>query len=239
MLVRALGDSLLLITQADHARLAADLLGLVRIPELVGHPRRDELLRAVADHDNGWWESDAAPRVDSDGRPVDFLNVAREERFEIWQRGVERFSEKAPYRSALVAAHALRLFASRRDDPDWSEFLEQLEARRDELIEAAGVSLEELADDDRWTELADDLSLALCLADARLADAPGWRAAIDPADEPLNLRLDPFPFAGATRLELRGRRVPARHWESDSALALALANARWERLEVRVAPRSG
>jgi len=54
MLVRALDASLLVVTQADHARLAADLLALLRLPELAGHPRRAELLRAVADHDNGW-----------------------------------------------------------------------------------------------------------------------------------------------------------------------------------------
>ena len=54
-----------LVTQSDHARLAADLLRLFRLPELLEHPRRELLLRAIAEHDNGWWETDAAPRLDA------------------------------------------------------------------------------------------------------------------------------------------------------------------------------
>ncbi|HSM15097.1 MAG TPA: DUF3891 family protein [Thermoanaerobaculia bacterium] len=236
MLVRAAEDSLLLVTQADHARLAADLLALVRLPAIAAHPRRAELLRAVAEHDNGWWEHDAAPRVDADGRPIDFLAVGRDERCGIWERGVERFAAEAPYRAALVAAHALRLHADRWGDPDWAGFLGRLEARRDELLAAAGLGPAELADDDRWTALADGLSLALCLADARWLDAPGWRGEVAPEEELLTLRLDPFPFAGSSRLELRGRKVPARPYGRDAELALELASARWQRWVVRIAP---
>ena len=56
-----------LVTQADHARLAGDILRLVRLPELVEHPRRELLLRAVREHDNGWWEADSAPRLAASG----------------------------------------------------------------------------------------------------------------------------------------------------------------------------
>lgn len=239
MLVRAIDASLLLVTQADHARLAADLLALVRRAEIVAHPRRSELLRAVADHDNGWWEHDAAPRVDAGGRPLDFLAVGRDERIEIWERGVERFAAEAPWRAALVAAHALRLHADRRADPEWSGFLDRLATRRDELLEVARVGLAELAADDAWTRLADGLSLALCLADARFLDAPGWRGAVEGGPDAVTLRLDPFPFAGTTRLELRGRRIAARPYGRDAELALELAAARWERRAVRVAPLAG
>ena len=66
-----------LVTQSDHARLAADLLRLFRVPELVEHPRRELLLRAVAEHDNGWWEADAAPRLDAKRvSALDFRDVA-------------------------------------------------------------------------------------------------------------------------------------------------------------------
>ncbi|KAB2958267.1 MAG: DUF3891 family protein, partial [Thermoanaerobaculia bacterium] len=114
VIVREAGDAWLVVTQADHARLAADLLALLRLPGLADHPRRAELLAAVADHDNGWWESDAAPRVEAArGRPLDFLSIPLDLRLEIWRRGIERFAAERPWGSALVAAHFLRLSAGR------------------------------------------------------------------------------------------------------------------------------
>ena len=237
MIVRENGSEWVVVTQADHARLASDLLALLRLPGLADHPRRDELLADVAAHDDGWWESDAAPRIDPrSGRPLDFLALDPGARFEIWDRGVERHAAQLPYRAARIATHALRLFASRRGDPAWSGFLGRLEARRDELLEASGRSREELAGDDRWLELADDLSLSAVTASATYLDRPGWRAETRAAGTGVELRLAPFPLAGATRLALRGRRIPVRAYGGDADLAGTLARARWESFEVRVAP---
>ena len=58
------GDLLRVITQPDHARFAAELLSLWRADGLPEHPRREQLLFAVREHDNGWREADAAPWVD-------------------------------------------------------------------------------------------------------------------------------------------------------------------------------
>jgi len=52
----------------------------------------------------------------------------------------------------------------------------------------------------------------------------------------VTLGIEPFPCAGTTRLELRGRRIAARPYRGDAELALELAAARWERLAVRLAP---
>jgi Protein of unknown function (DUF3891) len=236
MIVRETGSEWLVVTQADHARLASDLLALLRLPGLADHPRRDELLADVAPHDDGWWESDAAPRIDpQSGRPLDFLALDPGSRFEIWDRGVERHAARHPYRAAMIATHALRLFAARRDEAGWSGFLDRLEARRDELLRASGRSREELAGDDRWLELADDLSLAAVTGSASYLDVAGWRAEAT-AGTGVELRLAPFPLAGTTRRTLRGRRVPARAYGGDAELAGTLARARWESFEVRVAP---
>src|SRR6187401_2294836 len=81
----------LVITQPDHARFSAELLSLWRA--LADHPRREELLFAVREHDNGWRETDAAPHWDAEqGRPHDFLSLPRTERIELWQRGTARFA---------------------------------------------------------------------------------------------------------------------------------------------------
>ncbi|MEZ5314259.1 MAG: DUF3891 family protein [Thermoanaerobaculia bacterium] len=114
MIVTPLEDSLRIVTQADHARFAAELLGLFRSDALRLHPRRALLLRAVAEHDNGWWEFDAAPSPGADGMPPDFRSVGEADRREIWRRGVARHAASEPAVAALVATHALRLLGEGR-----------------------------------------------------------------------------------------------------------------------------
>jgi hypothetical protein len=231
-----------LVTQADHARFAAELLRLFRVAALVEHPRRDLLLRAVSEHDNGWWEADAAPRLAADGRTaLDFRDFPPDLRQEIWRRGVERFATESPYLGALLAAHALRLSEPQREDPAWATFRAATAARRDELLELAETDLSALADDDRWLALADSLSLAICTGEARFAEIPGWTLALPElptaaAGGAQEVGLAPFPLAGATVFELSCRELAAESFPSSAALGLALALAPWRRLRVRLRP---
>lgn len=228
------------VTQADHARLAADLLALFLRPELRDHPRRRELLLAVREHDNGWWEADAAPRLAAaSGQPLDFREAPAELRREIWRRAVERRAGDEPYASALIATHALRLLADRRADDDYGEWLAGLEQRRAELLGASGRTMAEALADDRWLELADDLSLAACLGDGRFVDSLGFRAEVEVAGGEVEVRLSPFPLAGATRFALPARALPARRYASAVELGVELAAARWRDLSVRLAPGAG
>ncbi len=252
MIVTPTTEGFRIVTQADHARLAADLLRLARLPELTEHPRRELLLRAVAEHDNGWWEADAAPRLDRAGAaPEDFRAASVPLRQEVWRRGVERFSAAAPYLAALVATHALRIL--RPDpldplDPEWSAFLAGLASRREELLGAAGEALASAQSDDRWLEFADGLALAAATGEAAFVSRPGFRAEAassretvgapsgEPADETVELALAPFPFAGATSFGLSCRILPRRRFSSGSELAVALAGASFRRLRVRLRP---
>src|SRR6185436_12277599 len=112
MIVVDTGETFRLVTQPDHARFAADLLSLW--PELAGHPRRDDLLFATREHDNGWREADAAPRWDAgQGRPHDFLSLPEPERALLWRRGIGRFRASRPGAALLVAHHAAVLHRDR------------------------------------------------------------------------------------------------------------------------------
>lgn len=237
MLVTPRGDRRIVITQADHARLAASFLALFRLPDLLANPRRPELLRAVAEHDNGWWESDSAPEVDpATGAPRDFRALDREARWAVWRRGVERFAGEAPYLAALVATHALRLHRDRAGDPAWWEFTAELAARRDELLELAGRSPVELAEDDTWLEVADGLSLAACLAEPSFAGGSGRQARCTPRAEGNELAIAPFPLAGATWFSVACRELPAAPAATPGELARRLATATWVELRIRLAP---
>jgi hypothetical protein len=241
--------ALLVVTQADHARLASELLGLLRLPELVDHPRRALLLRAVAEHDNGWWEVDAAPRLAATGSgPLDFRAAPAPLRQEVWKRGVERFAGDSPALAAMVARHALRLLVPRfGGDAEWSRFLTDLQDRHLELLAAAAAELDrpaeelevELAALDGWLALADQLALAAATGDGALVHRPGWSVAIAVEPESTRLGVAPFPWAGATRFELSSRRLPVRPYASETDLGRALATARWERRPIRLVPLDG
>jgi hypothetical protein len=222
----------LLITQPDHARFSAELLSLWR--PLADHPRREELLFAVREHDNGWRETDAAPHWNAEkGRPHDFLSLPREERTEIWQRGTARFAGEHPYASLLVTQHALQLHRERRGE-EWQPFLDYLGELYQGLAEATGGAAEEVEADYRWLDLTDLISLAVCNGWSEPFERYGFRGQLRAG----TLELDPFPLAGATAFRIPCRRIPARAYRGDADLGGELAAARWEELPVRVAPFS-
>jgi len=224
------------VTQADHARFAADLLSLLRFPELVAHPRRTGLLRAVAAHDDGWWESDAAPRRSptDPSAPLDFRELPEAERAEVWRRGVERHAGSDPYAAAMIAAHGHRLLsATRGASAARLEIVDELAARRDELGEEAGIAADELAADGAWLTLADELALAAATGDPGFVGT-AFRAEAAAAPDALRLRLSPLPLAGASTLPLSCRFLPPHPFATDAELAVALARLTWLRLPVRI-----
>jgi hypothetical protein len=231
MIVVDEGDCLRLVTQPDHARFAAELLSLWRTHEVAGHARRQDLLFAVREHDNGWNEVDAAPRcAPKTGWPLDFRNLAADERRRLWERGILRYAEFRPYTALLIAQHAERLHHPL--DPDWQDFFARIDERRQEWLQNVGIDHRELLSDYRWLQLADGLSLALCCRTSASWEDPAITAAAE-VDE---LRLDPFPLAGTTTFRLSARRIPRRRYRSDLEVGSALAHARWQRIPVRVAP---
>lgn len=233
MIVVEEGSSLLLITQPDHARFAAELLALWRTDGLPEHPRRAQLLEAVREHDNGWQEADAAPRVDPvTGRPYDFLSFPLAPRLEVWERGWERFFVEQPYVALLIAHHALALHQKERRKPGWEELLERLEDSCEELKKRAAVSDEQVAQDYRFLALADALSLAVCNRWSEPIEKPGFLGYFRESQ----LYLDPFPLAGATSFEIPLRRLPCRPYRGDADLGGELASARWKQLKIRVLP---
>ena len=233
MIVRRLGDSLRLVTQPDHAAFAADALALFREPALAGYPRRGDLLRAVRLHDNGWRELDAAPPVDREsGEPYDFRALPGPLRLEVWQRGTDRYVADDPYVALLAHQHALALHAGREDDAGWSDLLPRLAERRDELRDRCGLDDGQLQRDYGFLDLADTLSLAVCAGWAEPFERHGLRGQLA-GDE---LRLAPFPLAGATTFRVSCRHVPARRWGGDAELAGELAEQRWGTFAVRLVP---
>ncbi len=231
MIVLRQRDRLRLVTQTDHAAFAAELLSLCRLPGLVDHPRRTELLRALRHHDNGWRELDAAPACDPEsGLPYTFLDLPPARRLEIWERGTARHLDDDPYTALLTTHHALTLLAGAGDSGDRSLLLRRLEEHRRELLVRCDLDAERLAADYRFLDLGDRLSLIVCNGWRRPLARHGITARLGEAE----LFLSPFPLAGATTFAVPCRWIPARRYAGDADLAVTLAGARWESFAQRV-----
>lgn len=234
------GSALRVVTQNDHAHLAAEVLSLWRAGGLPDHPRRETILLAAREHDNGWREHDAAPRVDpATGRPRDFRTTLDADRREIWHRGVSRHRDSEPAAALLILAHARHLHADHAGDGAWRPLLEAWRGLESELTAALGMDAATLAADYRFIDLSDIVSLALAdrwrdaleYRDCHLAPRPaGTMGGVD------TLALEPFPLAGATTFSLPCRVVEERAFASDLDLGTALAEARWQRAKVRLVP---
>lgn len=234
---------LLVISQHDHALLAREVLSLWRADGLPEHPRRDELLFAAREHDNGWREADSAPRVDpATGRPHDFTTVPPDVRIEIWLRGAARYAGRRPWAALLITRHALALHRDRRGEEPWEEELfAPLDERWQELLEETGADEEAVEADYRFLDLADALSLAACGRWTDATEREGYRFRYRPDGPGLGegggeLLLDPFPLAGATTFRVRCRWIPDRAYRGDADLGGELALAPWEEVRIRLIP---
>lgn len=225
------GSSYLLVTQNDHAHFSGELLSLWRDDGLPDHPRRGDVVFAGREHDNGWREADAAPRVDPrSGDPFGFLSLPAADRIEIWRRSIHRYRERRPYSALLIHEHALALHASFGSGDEYAELLAGVRASRDELLESSGLDQATVLADYPLIQLTDALSLVACRCFAGEREYYGrrfWR-------ESGELVVDPLPLAGATRFRIPCRRIERRPYRSDTELTTTLARARWEELEVLV-----
>jgi hypothetical protein len=221
VIVRPAGDDILLITQPDHAHLAGRVME--HCVPLATRLRRDSLLHAIAEHDNGWTEEDAAPRVNTTtGRVFDFISAPPAVRQAVWPRGVARLA-RDPWAAALVAQHAITVYDRFHSESEWSPFFHDMEAARDELLRAIGVPLEDLLSDYAFVRLADLISLTFCVGWTDEQRFGEW--AVQRFDA--RIVVTPDAFGGAEiPIEIGARVIRDERYVSDLALRRALSEAR-------------
>jgi hypothetical protein len=156
-------------------------------------PRRDDILLATRAHDNGWYGPDDKPIVDpGTGQVLDFVRAPADVRQALWPRGVARLSA-TPYAAALVAEHALQVYHSNRDAPDWTAFFAHMKALRDaHLGESAEADADDLSRDYAFLRMGDLLSLMFCGRWLQPQDQDGYALQLQ-GDR---LRVAPDPFGG-------------------------------------------
>ena len=219
VIVRSDAETLTLIAQPDHAQLARRIME--RCQPLSLRPRREAILHAIGEHDNGWIEEDAAPVIDAAGRIADFVGIAVEVRHRVWPRAVGRLASD-PWAAALVAQHAITIYDRYRGDAAWTPFFAEMESTRGAMVEAAGLDVQELLADYPFVRLGDLVSLVFCTgwtSDQRFAE---WT--IRGAD--LQVVVSPGLF-GRERIpmEIAAMQIRARRFQSDADLRAAIVNA--------------
>ena len=146
-------------------------------------------------------------------------------KYDLWLRGIGRAAQMDPRAGALVAEHALTVYAYRRGDAEWQTFFDSVTPVRDDLLKQIGMLTGEAREafqrQYRCVQLADAFSLQFC---------GGWSdvssleyQAIMRGNE---LLISPDPFDGATvPLQVLGRRIAARRYHDDGELRHAIAAA--------------
>ena len=125
MLKATKNGKLWMVTQPDHAEVAGYLAAhwgnddFARPGHYAAAPDaerlRAEVIFAVAQHDNGWWEWEATPDVSADdGSPLDLSEVLKDQQAGMnrWRTGLRRF-EQSPLHNLLNSMHANWLYAIR------------------------------------------------------------------------------------------------------------------------------
>jgi len=193
VIVRRDGAQQLLITQPDHASLAARVMDGWQADGWRESPRQAAIRLAIAEHDNGWREPDESLLVGRDGRILDFVAAPDEVRRAVWPRGTARLAA-SPYAAALVAQHALHVYDRYRTRADWRPFFSQMEQIRDRWLAASDrAAATHLLDDYFFVRMADTMSLTFC---------NGWTE-IQEQPRPSNDRSG----AGVYRVRLSGSRL--------------------------------
>jgi hypothetical protein len=222
VIVRSADDRIQLITQPDHAHLARRVME--HCVPLATRSRRDAILHAIGEHDNGWTEEDAAPRVNIEtGNVFDFVNAPASVRQSVWPRGVARLVEN-PWAAALVAQHAITVYDRYRSESEWTSFFVRMEEARDRMLGTTGMPLAELLADYVFVRLADLISLTFCTGwtdEQRFAE---WTVQRFDA----RVIVKPDAFGGAEiPIEIAAREIRNQTFQSDAELrdTLRAANA--------------
>src|SRR6476661_5823359 len=107
MIVRDLGDAWQVVMQTDHADLSAALA------RAWAEPLNPSLTVAAERHDDGWAVWEQAPRVDLEGKPVNFLEVDVRSHLAFYRAGIAAITEQDEHAGLLVSMHGAGIYRQR------------------------------------------------------------------------------------------------------------------------------
>lgn len=261
MIVQKREDHFVVIRQNDHAAVSgvfAEEWG----NETFRRPEPFESFRlASAEHDNGWRDWDASPKIDPESHePWQFTALPVADHLSFYQYGIKNVMKKDLYAGLLVSMHCTGIYSQRygtdpglkleRRSPEVEEivkgFCERMEEQQKHLRKqlSEGRGFDEAQEQALWVnykrlQMTDRLSLYFCralpaartLGPVPFGDGQDTQWQLRPA-EGNKVSITPYPFR-QEKLEIgiKARRIPRKSYREDAELRDALAQAKEELLE--------
>ena len=246
-------DGWVLITQHDHAGLACEIMGYWGNDSFSKPKPADEVLFAIREHDSGWMEWDALPKLNPPtGYPANFMEMESKDQSEIWARCYKAHAGEHPYASSLIALHFAK-FNQKSIEKDPSD--ENARALKHDLkhfvadklgIEIANSNPGEIPRDVKINlkllQIGDIVSLTLCRGwkSIEITDVPlsySAESATLKMESPdgLNYIIAPYPF-GEPLLNFRieCRRLGCKTFSDNEEYREMLKRAEYETLDFTI-----
>ena len=216
MIVRPAGDERHLITQPDHAALAARIMA--HWTSLAAAERRDAILARCTITTTGGREPDAAPTIDpATGTVRDFIGVPAAVKQAVWPRALAGLAGD-PWTAALVAHHAATVYDRFRGDPPWDGFFTGWRREAGAPLAATGLPMDALVRDYVYVRLGDLASLAFCNAWTEPQMLGPWTIRLLDGQQ---LMVEPNPFVHDVPFEIEARCLAPAPLASDAELQAA------------------
>jgi Protein of unknown function (DUF3891) len=217
VIVRDLGDAWQVVLQTDHA----DLSGA--FARAWSTPLSEPLLIATERHDDGWAVWEQAPRVDQEGKPVNFLEVDIRSHLAFYRAGIAAITEQDADAGLLVSMHGAGIYRRRYGlDPGLglaraAEAQAEVDAFVAEQEAKFGGDPGDRRDEYELLQLFDRLSLYFCIRDAENGEPEpvelqGYTLE---AAGPWRVRIAPYPFADGPATFSLKRRVIGKAGDAD------------------------
>jgi hypothetical protein len=215
-----------LVTHPDHARLAGAFAERWGNDLFLAPEPREQVLRGITRHDDGWAARDAIPQITRQGKPSAFSTelVGKYSGFEeidlvdylaVRERAVRQIAEEDPYAAVLISMHTYSLLHDHADRstiaPEQLPLLDQfLEGQKvlqdtwrkqisaDPKLKPEHKSEDALLDHFRLLQANDYLSLLTCVD----------------FQKPVNL-LHALPARDGRHIPIQARAIATRHFVLD------------------------
>jgi Protein of unknown function (DUF3891) len=193
VIVRDLDDAWQVVMQTDHADLSAVFA------RAWATPLSPALMIATERHDDGWAVWEQSPRLDDDGKPVNFLEVDVRAHLAFYRAGIAAIAEEDEDAGLLVSMHGAGIYKQRYGLDTAlgltraAEVQDEVDAFVAEQEAKFGGEPGDRLEDYTLLQLFDRLSLYFCMRDAGVEEAELQGYRIEPV-APWHVRLSPYPF---------------------------------------------
>jgi hypothetical protein len=250
MIVRELSNGqLLCIHQTTHALMAEEFCRHWGNRDFALPEPYAVVMLAIAQHDNGWYEWECAPKLRADGYPEDFMHESDPmAKLQLWQRGIDRLYAQHPYAAVLMARHAAILYSGdlkRELAPELRQGILNFIAAQEQLLGqvrtllgadalfASALSEASIEANTRLLQIGDNASLSVTIPwgnPASLANCPvdgrGTYTTLHMSFDDEVIHFDPWPFrVEHFAVNVYGHLLKQRTFPTTAAYHSALAEA--------------